>query len=362
MSYLPDFQKAILHRDYPKFLKLWEEYVQGDDVDPKELCSVFQAVKQAEFAEAFGRHIDRILPLWRALPDSEDAREALRLMLDLQTTNAQQFATLALDFLDRYKNSPHYQEKLRIVGLRGRESFQGAIRNFELLDHMEAKKFVFHTGGWGVGEVLDFSLLREQVGIEFDYVAGKREVTFATAFQTLIAIPTEHFLAQRFGNPDLLEKKAKENPLEVIRMLLRDLGPKTAAEIKEELCDLVIPAGSWNRWWQNVRLKIKKDTHIQTPEDIREPFRLLQESVSHEKRLQQALEKKPDAETLIQMVYSFTKDFPEALKNAEFRHQLASKINEVLSFSEIGQAQALQLHFFLIDLNSKNIRCMGTCG
>lgn len=354
MSYLADFQKAISHHDYPQFLKLWEEYCQGETVDAAELCAVLQAAKAAEFAESFGRHVDKILPLWQMLPDTEDTNEALRLIVDVQSTNASVYADLAQDFiLKHYKDVPHLQEKLRIVGLRGKASFQGAIRNFELLEHMEKRKFVFHSGGWGVGEILEFSLLREQVGIEFDYVAGKRDLTFATSFQTLIAIPDEHFLAQRFGDPDALEKRAKEEPLEVIRLLLRDLGPKTAAEIKEELCDLVIPANGWNRWWQNARAKIKKDTRIETPEDLRAPFRLLQESVSHETRLQKALEKKPDAETLIQMVYTFMKDFPETLKSEEFRKQLALKIREVFSFGEIDEAQELQLHYLLADLGGE---------
>ena len=77
------------------------------------------------------------------------------------------------------------------------------------------------------------------------------------------------------ASPIFLKKRQKITPVEVIRMLLRDLGPKTAAEIKDELCDLVIPAAEWSRWWQNTRAKIKKDTMIETPDDIRDPFRIL---------------------------------------------------------------------------------------
>lgn len=351
MSYLKDFQTHISNHDYPAFLKLWEEYCSGDEVDPVELRDILRAVKASDIVEPFGRHVDRIIPLWKNLGEAPLSHEILKLILDIETTNTEQFAELALEDLKKnYGETKNFQEKLRLIGLRGKEKFQGAISNFEILNHMDKGKFMFHTGGWGVGEVVEFSLLREQLSLEFDYVPGKKDLSFATAFKTLIPIPDDHFLALRFGSPDLLEKRAKEAPVEVIRMLLRDLGPKTAAEIKDELCDLVIPAAEWSRWWQNTRAKIKKDTMIETPDDIRDPFRLLQNEITHEERLQQVLDNKPDANTLIQMVYSFVRDFPEILKNNTFKETLASKLTEMLAFPEIKTAQELQIHFFLQDL------------
>lgn len=351
MSYLKDFQTHISNHDYPGFLKLWEEYCSGDEVDPVELRDILRAVKSSDIVEPVGRHIERIIPLWKNLDESPLSHEILKLILDVQTTNSDQLAELALEDLKKnFGESKNFQDKIRLVGLRGKDKFQGAISNFELLNHMDKKKFMFHTGGWGVGEVVEYSLVREQLSLEFDYVPGKKDLSFNTAFKTLIPIPDDHFLALRFGNPDLLEKKAKEAPVEVIRMLLRDLGPKTAAEIKDELCDLVIPSAEWSRWWQNTRAKIKKDTMIETPEDIRECFRLLQSEVTHEERLQQVLENQPDANTLIEMIYSFMRDFPETLKNGEFKETLSSKLNEMLSFPEIKTAQELQIHFFLQDL------------
>ncbi|SRR5581483_4075148 len=353
MGYLKDFQTHIANHDYPSFLKLWEEYCSGDELEAEEVCEILRAVKSSDIAELFGRHVDRILPLWQKMPEDNLSREVLKLIIDIQTINSEALAELAYSYLkNRYSDQKYFNDKIRLIGLRGREKFQGAISNYELLSHMDKGKYVFHTGGWGAGEIVDVSLVREQLTLEFDYVPGRKELSFATAFKTLVPIPDDHFLALRFGNPDLLEKKAKEDAGEVIRMLLRDMGPKTAAEIKDELCDLVIPAAEWTRWWQNTRGKIKKDTMIETPESLREPFRLRKSELSHEERLQRVLENKPDANTLIQMVYTFLRDFPETLKNAEFKATLLGKMSEMLSFKEISPAQQLQIHFFLQDLNN----------
>ncbi len=354
MSYLKDFQTQIANHDYPALLGLWEEYCASDEVDPEEYKQILASIKASALAESFGRHVDKGIPLWKTLPESSGAHEVVKLIIDLQTTNTPAMAELTFEYLtQKFGNDKDFNEKIRLIGMRSKEHFQGAISNFELISHMAKGNFVFHTGGWGIGEILDVSIIREQLTLEFDYIPGKKDVSFATAFKSLIPVPKDHFLALRFGNPDLLEKKAKEEPVEVIRMLLKDLGEKTAAEIKDELSELVIPAEEWQKWWQSARGKIKKDTMIESPEDLGSPFRLRRAVVTHEERLHKALEAKPDATTLIQMVYSFMKDFSETLKNAEFKSQLLAKLKEMLSFQEVTEAQELQIHYFLQDLGGE---------
>lgn len=356
MAYLKDFRERIQNNDYPGFLKIWEEYCYGDQPDGEEIIAVLESVKASDLAKPFGVHVERILSLWRELKDPQLAHSALRLVFDLQTTNSEELADLATEYLrNQYLNDPLLLEKLRLIGLRNRERFQSAIRNFELLNHMKKGNFVFHTGGWGTGEIVDFSLVREELSLEFEYVIGVQHFSFEKAFKNLIPLPPEHFYSKRFGNPDALEKEARDNPSEIIRLLLRDLGPKTAAEIKEELSDLVIPADDWNRWWQTARTKLKKDTKIECPKELREPFRLLEEEIPHEVALHKALETKPSVNATIQMVYTFLRDFPETLKNAEFKASLEARFKEVLSQEQLNDSQKLQVLFFLEDLHVPKI-------
>ncbi len=355
MGYLEHFESALESQDANALLRLWEEYTSSDTINGEDLKEILIAIKNSSLSEYVGRHIERILPLWQKLEKSELSDEILKLILDLEETDPEQLRVLALDYLERrYKQDPQFNEKMRIVGMRGKgESFKAVISHFELLNHMKKGKYVFHTGGWGVGEVMDISMLREQVSIEFDYVPGRKDISFKNAFNCLIPIPDDHFLALRFGSPDVLEEKAKKNPVEVIHMLLRDLGPKTAGEIKDELCELVIPAPEWNRWWQAARSKVKKNTLIESPEDLSGSFRLLKKEITHEEKLQKALETKPDADTLIQMVYSFMRDFSESLKSVQFKASLLEKLKELLSFKEITKAQEVQIHFFIQDLSNQ---------
>lgn len=351
MTYLKDFRQRIEANDYPGFLKIWEEYCYSDEPDPEEFFQILEAIKNSSLKISFGNHVEKGIYLWERVTNNYFSHQILKDIYDLQTTNSEKLLEIALSFLEqKYPNDPRFQEKLRLVGLRSGESFQGSISNFELLTHMQKGNFVFHASGWGVSEIIDVSLIREELTLECDLVVGLKHLSFKNAFHTLIPIPDDHFLARRFGNPDLFEKQARENPAQIIRCLLRDLGPKNASEIKEELCDLVIPSKDWNRWWQTARNKIKKDTKIEIPKDIKTPFKLRKEEVPHEIRFYKALEAKPNLQETIQMVYTFLRDFPETLKNEEFKTSLITKMQNLLNSENLEDHSKLQLHFLLEDL------------
>ena len=355
MQYFKQFHQNLVNRDYSSFLSLWDEYCSGDELDEDEMIKVLEDVKVSEFSDSFGRYVDKALPLWETLGDSPKAHTIFKLIIDLQTSNDETLGNMTLEYINKkFASTKNFEHMLKLVGLRDMRNFQGSVSNMELLCHMQKGNFVFHTGGWGVGEIMEVSFLREQMSLEFDYVAGRKDLSFQNAFRNLLPIPKDHFLARRFGDPDALEAFARENPTEVIKILLKDLGPKTAAEIKEELCELVIPVDEWTKWWQSTRAKVKKDTSLEVPNDLKTPFKLRDVEIGHEERLQRALEKKPDLNTLIQLVYSFLRDFPTTLKNEEFKSSLQGKLAEALMLGGITEAQEIQLRFFLEDLSPQN--------
>lgn len=352
MEYLKQFQGHLDQNDLPSIVSLWQEYCLSDEIDPEEAIKILEAIKATNLCDAFGCYVEQLLPIWETLEESEKKHRLFCLIFDVQSTNEPALAEVAYNYLfARYGSDPSFVQKARLIGLREKDSFRYCVSNFDILNHMVVGNFFLHTGGWGVGEVMDVSMLREQVILEFDYVAGQKDLSFENAFKNLLVIPKTHFLAMRFGNPDELEKLAKADPVKVIRLMLSDLGPKSAQEIKDELCDLVIPEEDWARWWQTARTKIKKDTLIEVPKTLREPFRLRVAALSHEERLQKALSSKPDADTLIEMVYSFMRDFPAAFKNDDFKESLKNQLVEVLSHDEITDGQEMQILFFLQDLD-----------
>lgn len=348
MSYLDDFQTQINNRDFSKFLQLWEEYCTSDSVESEEFIQLLQAIKTSDFAKLFGQFVETALPLWKTIQNDKESYEVLKHLIDLQTTNAPILADVALEAIKkRYGQQPELNERLRLTGLRSRDNFQGAMANYDLLAHIGKGKFVFHTGGWGTGEITEVSSVREQLAIEFENVAGRKHITYANAFKTLIPLEDDHFLSRRFADADRLEKESKEDPLSILKVLLRDLGPKTASEIKDELCELVIPETEWSKWWQAVRSKAKKDTMLETPDSLKGVFRLRKTEVSHEQRLDHAIRDKTGVEEIIQTTYNFMRDLPTMLKKEEVKKSLKEKLLGLLKDPSLTTAQELQVLILL---------------
>lgn len=348
MSYLEELQAQINNRNFDKFCQLWEEYCTNDAVDVEELKQILIAVKSSDLAKPFGKIVESTLPLWEMITDEKQSYEIIALLIDLQTTNSPLLHEIASRILkDKYGDDPNFNERLRLVKMRGDSSFQGALSNYRLLAHMAPGKFVYHAGGWGTGEIVDISSLREQLTIEFENLSGRKHLTFVHAFNALVPLEDTHFLVRRFAYGDDLEKESREDPLAVLKSLLRDLGPKTAAEIKDELCEIVIPEKEWTRWWQAARTKLKKDTMIELPKTLRDPFCLRSTQVLHEDRLVEEIKQKSDPNDIILTAYNFVRDFPSVLKNVSIKDNLQDKLLSLLKHPELTQAQELQIKLFL---------------
>lgn len=353
MNYLKQLKRHITNGNYAEFLNLWEEYCMGDEIETEELKRILETVKSSSISTPFGKHVEEILPLWEQIPDQNEKEKIFQLIIDLQTTETGDLAEMAYTFLkEKYGDHPQFALIIKLVGLRDKVAFQGAVTNFLLLAHLKKGNFVFHGGGWGVGEIMDVSFIREQISLEFDFVPGLKDMSFKNAIANLVPLSSDHFLSRRFGNPDALEAEAKNDPLAVMHLMLRDMGPQTASDIKNELNELVIPENDWAKWWQGTRTKLKKDPKVSTPGSSKEPFELLEKAVSYEEQMQKELEKEMPAREMIQKLHIFLRDFPATLKNTSFRSFLENYLTSVLEKRELSDGEMLQVHFLLEDIGS----------
>jgi transcription elongation factor GreA-like protein/transcription elongation GreA/GreB family factor len=351
MSYAEEFKRIVAQGQLGPVLRLWEEYVSGSEVDGDELLDILETLRVSPLAQSFGKYAESALTQWIQLDEaSEHSYLVLRAIVDLQTSNGAELADIVTDVLKkRYGELPLFSEKLRLVGLRKRDNFQGALRRFELLNHMAPGRFVFHSGGWGVGRIVDVSMVREQMSVEFENVTGNRELSFANAFKTLIPVSDDHFLARRFAQPDALEEEAMRDPVGVITMLLRDLGPQTAAQIKDEMCDLVIPEEQWAKWWQGARARLKKEPKISFPRTMSEPFKLRLAELNYRTQFEESLEAAKTTRDVVELACATSRDLPALMRQGEVRQLLRQRLQRVLEEPTMP-SELMEIRLVLADL------------
>ncbi|MEG0036776.1 MAG: GreA/GreB family elongation factor [Victivallaceae bacterium] len=353
MDYLEKFQSLIKEEQYSSFMSIWDEFCLNDVVDAEEVVKVLEMVKGSPLAAVFGQVVDTVLPLWEVVAEGPSKDNILRLILDLQVDNSKLFYDLSYNFLkEKYEREEYFQESLKLIGLREGGEFKGAISNYELLNHLKPGKFVFHLRGWGVGEVMEASFTQKRALIEFEGVFSLKEVSFESAFKTLIPLNEGHFLSRRFGDPDSLESLAKRDPVGVIIMMLKDLGIKTSSEIKNELLDLVIPEAEWSKWWQSARSKLKKDSRVIYPDNLKDPFVLRVGSCSRVERLKKEHSENLTNKEKIISVYNFLRDFPQEVKRKDCEEYLISVLEDIVSLDNCDPIDRLQCLIILNDFLS----------
>jgi transcription elongation factor GreA-like protein len=134
MSYLKEFLKHISNHDYPPFLGLWEEYCSGDEIDGPEVIQILTSSKNADFTDYFGKHVERILPLWENMPEGKEKHENFRLVIDIQTLNSPKLRQMTHDYLtSKYGSDKHFQEKMKLIGMRDREGRDPFSRGYQQL-------------------------------------------------------------------------------------------------------------------------------------------------------------------------------------------------------------------------------------
>jgi len=115
--------------------------------------------------------------------------------------------------------------------------------------------------GKGVGRVGEVNLQLDAIRV--DFVDGKElRVGFAAAPKLLQALPEGHLLRRRLEEPEKLKRLMREEPGELLRLVLATgTAPMTAAEVRELLSG-VVEESEWNSWWSSARSDPSVSTDI----------------------------------------------------------------------------------------------------
>jgi transcription elongation factor GreA len=160
------------------------------------------------------------------------------------------------------------------------ESGKLTAKGAEQLEKLKPGTFCLHKS-WGFGRVAEWSLLLNQIVIDF---AGKKShpMQVQYAAENLTPLAPEHFLARKANDLASIKKFAREEPVALVQNIIESLGGQaTVAQIGEWLVGDVLTEPEWKRWWESTKKLLKTSGTFSIPAKKAEPIQLRGEGLSH---------------------------------------------------------------------------------
>lgn len=198
-------------------------------------------------------------------------------------------------FKEVYNDHPNLTLYIRQSGLRDQDQPLGEslTQCDEFINFDEGE--IFQHISWGIGRVVDLDVRRKKVFIDFPNLKNKA-FTFEGAHQYLTKLPHDHFLVLEEIDPARLKALSEENPLELVKILLKSFdGCLDQPRLREILTNKIISTKRFSSWWNKVKNSLRNDPWIELGTGNRPEIRLRHEAKDF---LDEMLERFEKAHTL----------------------------------------------------------------
>ncbi|HEX6886315.1 MAG TPA: GreA/GreB family elongation factor [Planctomycetota bacterium] len=212
-------------------------------------------------AAAARREIQRCLPFVREHADvlsaAKRAHEATELLGTTMLLGGSpgELAKPLLDHAEKAFGSEPFWELYRdLAGLReGAPDMRAAWRKFRKVLSLEEGRVVYHSTGWGLGRIMSLELELRETSVRF--LSGRTDrFPLQSAVDIFEVLEPDDLRVLVVNDPKQLEKKLKEEPLEVLRWVLtRNDGRATQPAIKLAMGTLGVDGARFTAWWKRAQ-------------------------------------------------------------------------------------------------------------
>ncbi len=203
-----------------------------------------------------------------------------------------------------YTGSPHFTNVLLHTGIRGNRPLPDALAELEILCGFLPDTYVLHPD-WGVGRVKDLDMSSKRVLINFQ---RKRDhsMDLELAVKAVKQLDQDDFRVLSIINPDRLKTLVKEEPLNLIKLLIKSFDNHLSAkEIKSLLVPDVIPIRDWGPWWSSTNTELKKDPYISVSGGVTKTYALRDHAASDDEILLKKFDETRAAHAKVDQIYEY---------------------------------------------------------
>ncbi len=163
-------------------------------------------------------------------------------------------------YMHKYANNSQLMDCIKKSEINQKwKSLGTAIADFEKYIPFDKNKYVFHQLS-GLGFIKDIN--KDYVIVDFEKKKDHK-FTIAMALKALRILDDNDFMVLEKYHLDKLISYAEQNPKELLVILLKSFNkPLSTKDIKTLLTNKIISEDKWNKFWENLRNKIKDDPII----------------------------------------------------------------------------------------------------
>ncbi|MEM8882863.1 MAG: GreA/GreB family elongation factor [Planctomycetota bacterium] len=254
---------AMSNRDFTEVEAAWREYASMEPEAYPYLLNVAGQLSRHDKGAIAG---ELCLSLGQALLEKDDvvgAEAAARASLKAsQRTDGLRELLIAV-LQKKHGSNLNLDPFLEKAGL---SSDGGGLRSqMDLIDRylmFEEDAYVFHAGGWGFGQVVEFDPEEESLIVDFQRKSGHR-MTIVNATKILERLPAEHIGIYKYFRREELDALVKDDPAKVFHIFLGSNNRQaTLKQVREEFVPEVMDKNAWSRWWTKAKKELLKDPAI----------------------------------------------------------------------------------------------------
>jgi len=213
----------------------------------------------------------------------------------------------------------------------------------EALEKLQPGTFVVHKS-WGFGQVDAVNFLVSQMTIHFK-TKKAHPMQLQYAAESLLAIESDHILAQIAADLAAVKARAKADPVALMRSVLASFGGgATQDQVTQVFVPAVFSETEFKKWWEIAKKAMKKDGHFAAPAKKSEPFELRDAPVSHAEEYLSAFNNARQLKERIHALDQILKNLPEFTDPAaQLTPVLATADSQARKNQRLNTAQALEL-------------------
>lgn len=194
-----------------------------------------------------------------------------------------------------------WQAKVKSCEFAGKVELPECFRRLSVLNLLKEGVFCCEKT-WGYGRVARLDEFYSKVTVDFTR-KKQHQMTFGYAGEALKVLDENHIYVLQSRSPEKVSEITRTAPGDIVKMLLRSIGPQNVDDIKDRLVEMgIITEADWKPFWDGARKALKKDPLVEIPSRRTENVTILEKARGYDSDWLRKLKLERDLTKLLVML------------------------------------------------------------